>query len=87
MWRAVGDPRAVARREHVPAHHDLPGARALLRMGALDAFLAESTPDTLHPLHEQVTRIVDDMAGICDEIGHELLGYQQVQTQTQAALS
>ncbi len=72
---SVAEARARLEAIRPPAHHELPGARSLLRLGALDAFLAESTPDTLQPLHAQVTRIVNEMAEVCDEIGRELLGY------------
>jgi len=73
---SVSEARARLEAIRPPSHHDLPGGRALLRLGALDAWLHEMTPETLDPSHDLATRIVNDVADVCAEIGRELLGYQ-----------
>jgi uncharacterized alpha-E superfamily protein len=60
---------------HPPSARDLPGGRSLARLTALDAWLGARAPETLHPLHDLATYVVDETAAICDELGQELLGH------------
>ncbi|MDI1479025.1 alpha-E domain-containing protein [Polyangium sp. y55x31] len=55
--------------------NDLPGERSLARLRALDAWLASQTAETILPIHDLATYVVSETAGICEEIGRELLGY------------
>jgi uncharacterized alpha-E superfamily protein len=73
---SITEARARLEAIRPPSHHELPGSRSLLRLGMLDASLAEATPETLHPLHDLATRLVNDTDEVCDEIGRELLGYR-----------
>jgi uncharacterized alpha-E superfamily protein len=73
---SVGEARGRLEAIRPPSQHDLPGGRSLLRIGALDAWLGELTPETLHPLHDLATRVVNDTGDVCVEIGREMLGYQ-----------
>jgi uncharacterized alpha-E superfamily protein len=54
----------------------LPGARALARLGALDAYLAEVSPSSLDAgrVHEVLTHAVNEVHAVCDAIGSEILG-------------
>jgi hypothetical protein len=54
---------------------NLPGAGALARLGALDAWVRR-LPAAPEPaaMHELLTHVVDETAAICDTIGRELLG-------------
>jgi uncharacterized alpha-E superfamily protein len=58
-----------------PEMPDMPGVRSLARLGALDAWLASRTAETILPIHDLATYVVTETSGICDEIGRELLGY------------
>lgn len=60
-----------------PAERDLPGGATLERLRALDGWLARSAA-TRSPggMHDLLTHVVDETAGICDTVGRELLGYE-----------
>jgi uncharacterized alpha-E superfamily protein len=52
----------------------LPGAGALARLGALDAWV-RALPVDAAGLHEALTHVVDEIAAIGDTVGREFLGY------------
>lgn len=60
-----------------PSERSLPGGHALERLRVLDSWLAEMRPTALEAgsVHELLTHVVDETAGICNDIGRELLGY------------
>lgn len=60
-----------------PAERDLPGGATLERLRALDAWLARSS-ETRNPagMHDLLTTVVDETAGICDTVGREMFGYE-----------
>ncbi len=55
----------------------LPGGRALERIEMLSAYLLEESPAMLTEdrVHDIVTRVVDETAAICAELGSEMFGY------------
>ena len=59
-----------------PAARDLPGGAALERLRVLDHWLSQTQPAALETgsVHELLTHVVDETAGICADIGRELLG-------------
>jgi uncharacterized alpha-E superfamily protein len=60
-----------------PDAHELPGERSQSRLSALHAWLVARTPEDLsgNGMHEMLTHVIDEVHGICSEIGVELLGY------------
>jgi uncharacterized alpha-E superfamily protein len=59
-----------------PGEDSLPGGAALKRLRALDEWVrALPTAGGGAALHDVLTHIVDETAGICETIGTELLGY------------
>lgn len=48
------------------------GERSLARIEALDAWLAQKTPESIEPIHDVATYVVTETASICSEIGAEL---------------
>jgi uncharacterized alpha-E superfamily protein len=55
---------------------ELPGSRALGRLGDLERWLLAVAPESLHGerVHEVLTRVVDDSHAACDAVSSELLG-------------
>jgi uncharacterized alpha-E superfamily protein len=65
-----------------PNEPDLPGGNAHLRLRMLDAWLDENADRddaALTParIHETLTRCVDEIDAICNEVSRELLGYDR----------
>jgi uncharacterized alpha-E superfamily protein len=60
-----------------PEERELPGGRSLERLRVLDAELSARAPGGLEPagIHDLLTHVVDETAGICDSLGRELFGY------------
>jgi uncharacterized alpha-E superfamily protein len=58
------------------AGDDLPGSRALARLAALERWLVDLSPETLHGgrVHEVLTYVVDEAHAACDAVMSELLG-------------
>ena len=66
---------------------DLPGTRALGRLGDLERWLRQVAPESLHGarVHEVLTRVVDEAHAACDAVSSELLGHgAPVATQSQS---
>ena len=59
-----------------PEDKELPGRRALERLGALDAWLGERARQSLAPelLHGLLTHVVNETAAVCESISEDLLG-------------
>jgi uncharacterized alpha-E superfamily protein len=59
-----------------PDAHDLPGGVALERLRVLDTWIAARRTEPLAGtgVHELLTHVVDEVHGICETIGRELLG-------------
>jgi len=58
-----------------PEARDLPGGIALERLRVLDTWVAARRNEPLSSgLHELLTHVVDEVHGICETIGRELLG-------------
>lgn len=57
-----------------PVEHQLPGGQTLERLHVLDGWLNEKTPQTIQPVHEVLTQVVDETTAICEGLGRELLG-------------
>jgi uncharacterized alpha-E superfamily protein len=55
---------------------NVPGARALARLAALEEWLAAVAPDSLHgpKVHQVLTHVVDEVHAVCDAVMSELLG-------------
>jgi len=55
---------------------ELPGSRALARLERLGEWLGGVAPESLHGarVHEVLTHVVNEVDGVCDAIGSELLG-------------
>lgn len=60
-----------------PESQTLPGGESLDRLQALLQWVSESALDPLEmgQVHDLLTRVVEETAGICNGIGKELLGY------------
>jgi uncharacterized alpha-E superfamily protein len=89
-WFLIFEPRfprsvrhcTVAARERLgrirdPHDHELPGAKPLEHLLALDAWIAAREQERLDAaaIHDLLTEVVDETHQICDEIGRDLLGY------------
>jgi uncharacterized alpha-E superfamily protein len=60
-----------------PADTHLPGGESLERLRHLDEWLErQAAAPEPGPLHDALTHVVDEIAAICESIGHELLGYE-----------
>jgi uncharacterized alpha-E superfamily protein len=59
-----------------PEAHELPGGIALERLRVLDTWVAARRGEPLAAagVHELLTHVVDEVHGICDTLGRELLG-------------
>jgi uncharacterized alpha-E superfamily protein len=59
-----------------PEAHDLPGGLALERLRVLDTWVAARRTEPLAAagVHDLLTHVVDEVHGICETIGRELLG-------------
>jgi len=59
-----------------PEAHDLPGGVALERLRVLDSWVAARRADPLDGtgVHDVLTHVVDEVHGICETLGRELLG-------------
>jgi uncharacterized alpha-E superfamily protein len=59
-----------------PEAHDLPGGVALERLRVLDSWVAARRADPLDGtgVHDVLTHVVDEVHGICEILGRELLG-------------
>ena len=59
-----------------PEHVEYPGAESAARLRALDAWVAKLGADAMDAgrAHDVLTRVVDEIAGVCMELGRELFG-------------
>ena len=59
-----------------PDAHDLPGGVALERLRVLDTWVAARRTEPLAStgVHDLLTHVVDEVHGICETVGRELLG-------------
>lgn len=70
---------------HAAAEKGSPGHAAYHRLDALARWLDERRSPTLRlGIHEMLTHVVDETAAVCADLAHDMLGPQQVQTQTQS---
>jgi uncharacterized alpha-E superfamily protein len=69
-----------------PEAASLPGGESLARLGRLDAWIREQTPDALGAsVHEILTHVVDETAAVCNDVSRELFGIgAPAMTQSQA---
>ncbi len=79
---------AKERVESICKDGELRGDDEVASLARLEAFLGETSPDELHgaPVHDILTRVVNETHAVCDAIGKRLLGYDAasgVQTQSQ----
>jgi len=58
-----------------PGAQRLPGGEALARLGDLDGWLRQKSPETLEgTVHDLLTHVVDETAAVCNDIARELFG-------------
>lgn len=63
-----------------PGAHQLPGGETLARLGELDAWLRQKSPESIGgSVHDLLTHVVDETAAVCNGLGRELFGVGQSQ--------
>ena len=60
-----------------PEDEGIPGGQTLERLRVLDEWLGEMRGESLdpHAVHEVLTHVVDETAGVCNDLAREVFGY------------